>query len=596
MATTPPVPSTFSSAADNALAGGQQPAAAAPPVYQAPPVQAPPTFFGRILQGALNGLAGGLRQGQENIAGAGTPGFTPGGNGAAYAQQLQQQQDQQKAQQAQGAQNAAQQSYENKRTNFQDQQAQQAAQIQAVNAKLSNLHTAQQIHNADQETQGKYFSDQQRQLDALNQDPKATVTVVPHVALDGMTAQDRGAAYIKAHPEFMADPNTKLITTPNGDGVDLHFVKADANARMDSDEINKQLAAVGSTYKQPAGTSMSYADANSLIQQESHKHADAINTQAIDDHKSKLALHNSLVEGNQKFAQAQALTAQKLRAQANGGADIDPEQPLNRVQENRVDQIKNGDLDIDAALKGLGGKAKESNDILEARYNAKFLQPKLSNGQPNPSYDSSAAPFSTLRGQYKASQGLAFNDSIRQAASLLGSTDPDGTKHVGDIDQLHNTLLTAMTKYGTPFTRLDAQAKIKFLKQAGDESAAAVIAKAPEVALKGNKFASGGGAGSQAQYEDLVNSLIDANTVPAINERFAAMKDTAGNQLRGLIQDGGIYATKRLKGITDPGTENSVSAKSQNLSGARTPLPATIPAGMKPVRVKSTGEIKLVPK
>ena len=215
------------------------------PVYQAPAPTQDPTFFGRLLQGALNGLSGGLRSGQENLAGAATPGFTPNGNGLAYAQQLQQRQDDKRAAEEKQRQDTAQQDFDNQQKTFQMQQQETMQKVQAAQAKLNGIHLEQQIQHADESAQNDYYTGQENQrqmiLDGGGKEI-AHLKVAP-----GQSMQDVGAAYIKENPGLMADPNIHLSYSRDADGeTEVHVMSGDPNARISSEDANSQLKSIGS--------------------------------------------------------------------------------------------------------------------------------------------------------------------------------------------------------------------------------------------------------------------------------------------------------------------------------------------------------------
>lgn len=583
MADTPP---QFASAAQNALAGMNAPTPAAA-VYQAPEAAAPPTFFGKILQGALNGLAGGLRSGQENIAGAGTPGFRPNGNGLAYAEQLQQRQDAQ-AQEAQAQKVAgAQQQFENQRQTFQQNQQAQLQQVQATQAKLNGIGLEQQIQHADTDAQNQYYKGQQDQLQGILDGGGKEVAHLKVSA--GQSMQDVGAAYLKDNPSLMHDPNTHITYSRDADGeTEVHVLSGDPNAQVDASHVNSQLKSIGSDRQIAPGTSMSRHDFNRTFSEESGKMSDQHNAAKMESLRSADALRNGLTLEHQRNADEEARDAMKIHLQAKGGgSDLDPSQPLSPVLERKIDMVHRGDLSPELATKGMGVSARAANDILEARYDAKFNDPK------SPDYDPHAPTFSTLTGWNKAANSDKFSSALQSAGSLLGTKDDNGKLVTqGDVTDMRNTMLHLNQKYPAVM-KMDAKAAQKALEELGDPVAAEIVAKAPDIALRYARFASGGGPSSDAQFKSLAAGISANNTLEALQQKFRGLDDAAGEQLAGMRSETGSVGARRMANINDPGTHNSTSNQavdSKNLSGA-----PDVPKGMKLQRNRKTGATRLVP-
>jgi hypothetical protein len=317
------VPPTFAGAAQSALAGGE--AAPAPPSAPAPvaPAPQPGGYFGRILQGALNGLSGGLRQGQENIAGAGTRGFTPGGNGGVYAQQLQDKQDQAVRQQQVDANAQSQQQFENQSKQFQLAQQQKMQQVQATQAKLASIHMEQNIQQQDQETQDKYYAGQSQYMQSVIDGGGKEVDHVK--AAPGQSIHDAGAAYVQAHPGVMSDPNTHLTFSKDADGTtEVHVMNGDPNAQVDNATTQARLTSIGSGRQLGPG-SMKVSDANHLYSAESSKMADQHHADNMEQLKFKQQQQLSAQNNAQTSAREFGLEKMKEAATnaASGGTGAD---------------------------------------------------------------------------------------------------------------------------------------------------------------------------------------------------------------------------------------------------------------------------------
>lgn len=547
------VPPTFANAAANALSGGQAPTPAAP-VYQAPAPASEPTFFGRILQGALNGLAGGLRSGQENIAGAGTPGFRPNGNGLGYAEQLQQQQDAQKqAAQAQKVQ-GAQQDFENQQKTFQANQQAQLQQVQATQAKLNGIHLEQQIQHADTDAQDQYYKGQQDQTQAILDGGGKEVAHLKVSA--GQSMQDVGSSYLKDNPNLLHDPNTHITYSRDADGeTEVHILSGDPNAQVDAGHVNSQLKSIGSGRQIAPGTSMSRHDFNRVFSEESGKVADQ---------------HNAAQVEKVKFQQQQALESQRQAGQvslekmkeanAGGGAGAglgDPTQPLQPVLEKNVDSVASGDLTPAQMSKGMGKEAGVRAQQMTARYNAKYRDPN------SPDYNPAALPFEQLEAAHKYTSSDKFGQSVQAAGELFGTKKPDGTTTPGAIADIEQKMQRINQKWPA-LSGVDAKVAAHVMKLAGDPDMEDLLGTAPDIALKMGKFASGGGPGSDSTFKAMQDSLTKPKTLAALQKTFAGIHDLGGETLGGMLASGGQYAQNRLAKVNNPGTAND----SKNPSGA----------------------------
>jgi hypothetical protein len=243
------------------------------PTYTPPTLSGQPSYFARLLQGALNGLAGGIEQGQQNIAGAGTPGFIPGGNGLSYAQKLQAAQDQKQAEADKAKQDQAQQTFEDDKATFQMKQQETLQKVQAAQAKLNGIHIAQQIQHADESAQNDYYTGQENQRQLILDGGGKEIT---HLKVaPGQSMQDVGAAYIKENPDLMSDPNVHISYSRDADGeTEVHVLSGDPNARISSEDANSQLKSIGSERTLAPDTTMTRHDFTRLYADESGKVAD----------------------------------------------------------------------------------------------------------------------------------------------------------------------------------------------------------------------------------------------------------------------------------------------------------------------------------
>ena len=261
-------------AANDMNAAQAQLAAQQAPTYTPPTLSGQPSFFGRLLQGALNGLAGGLAQGQTNVAGAGTPGFTPVGGGLSYAEKLQQQQDQKRAEEDKSKQDTAQQQFENDRATYQTKQLQLLQQVQSAKNKMAVLDHLQSLDHADQDARDA----QQKSMDAqLKEAQDAGAKVTDIKVQPGQNPKDVFASFLQSNPGWMADPNHNATVTYDGDGniTAIHAFVDDSKRRVPVSEVNKRLAAIpGSTLQYDEGDNpdqphtMTVHDMNSVMAQE----------------------------------------------------------------------------------------------------------------------------------------------------------------------------------------------------------------------------------------------------------------------------------------------------------------------------------------
>jgi hypothetical protein len=528
----------FSGQANSALAGLQslqnQPTAA-PPTAAAPPVQAPPTFFGRILQGALYGLAGGIKSGAENIAGAGTPGFTPRANGAEYAQKMQDQQNaQDQANQKQAAEQA-QQKFENDSTTYRNQQAALAQKAQMYQANINALQAGQMIQNATADQQASYFNSQEQKGAQFHAQGVPVQGKFVSDASGG--ADDKLAMWMKQNHKELSD----FVTTHTQDaqGHDVITAYDNPDHMVPQADIQKQLTAMGS--KRVAPGDMSFADAHALTTSEDAAMATQRRQEALENlrfqHESQLKTQEA---GN-------ARSLEMLKEKAAGGADYSPDKPLpDAALESNVDSLHAGNIKPADLAPGMGTQAGIRRTNAIARYNFKYLNPA------SPDYDKNAVPMQTLEAQDKYTKTDKYNQATTGMTELFGS---DGTGNVpanrGAMEDLHNALVRVNKKF-PPTTHWDATVIRNAQKGIGDPDVVALMSAANEAALRYQKFASGGGIGSQSEWEAVRDAMAEAQPLDAINAKFAHLNDLGAQAASAIIQHGGQYAKNDLRGVRVP--------------------------------------------
>jgi hypothetical protein len=455
------------------------------PVYTPPTLSGQPSFFGRLLQGALNGLSGGLLQGQENVAGAGTAGFTPGGNGISYAQKLQAAQDEKQSAADKAKQDQAQQQFENDKATFQMQQQQTMQKVQAAQAKLNGIHIAQQIQHADEDAQSQYYTGQENQRQSIMDGGGkeiAHLTVQP-----GQNMQDVGATYLKEHPELMTDPNTHITYARDANGeTEVHVMSGDPNARITSDQANAQLKSLGSDRTLPADTTMTRHDFNALYGSEAGKVADQHNKVKIDD----IAF--------QRDQQLQAEKEASERQIAN----------MKEAGENSRASAKTaggGGNEVQTIAEGIANGSGQTLNNLDAKTRAQ-VSAYLTEHHPN--LDQTSV---NLNGPEQSRRDLAQNglhnlntikDMIEQSPDLIGKMQgrlSQGKKLLGTDDPRLGTIDAALDAYGMAVAgahgvkaqqaRKDAEhALLNGLKNGPDATNAAINTMAGSL----NEFASTG--------------------------------------------------------------------------------------------------------
>ena len=563
----PNVPPQFAGAAQSALAG--LPDESGP--QQAPPSPAPvapapqPTFFGRLLQGALNGLAGGLKQGQENIAGAGTTGFTPGGNGLAYAQQMQNQQDAQARQQQQDKQAQSQQDFENQSKQFQMAQQQQMQKVQTVQAKLAGIQLEQNDQHAEQEVQDKYYAGmEQHRQDIIDAGGKEVTTLKVG---QGQDMKQVGADYLKEHPEVLNDPAHQITFSRDPDGeTEVHILKGDPNAPVDNKLTQSRLKSVGSDLTLPDGQ-MTALQASHLVGQESSKAADQHHQVQMENLKAQ---NESKLESQRQAGQ---VSLEKMKeGAANFNADGgDPTKPLDSTLERLVDAVHNGDATPAQVTKGMGTKAVAGNRAMQARYEAKYMDPK------SPDYDPQAQSWQGAEGNYKAAYNDKNTQNVQNAGTLLGTVNPKTGAVVtrGSVADMKAKMQHLQAQHPELFSSGPVARGVAHLAGiAGNSVAEDIMASAPDIALDYAKFASGGNPSSDAQFKAVISSIQRARTPEALKAVFDGLDDMAGQRIAGFKQNPAL--ARRLANIKDPGTNNDVN---------NTPLNAGTSSGQKRVSI-----------
>jgi hypothetical protein len=572
------------------LAATQNAAPAAPPQYQAPADPVTQTFFGKLLTGALQGLAGGTRSAMINEAGRGTPGFKPDSSGADYAGMLQKQQNDQDLQNQEQAKQAAQQKFTNDSETYRNQQAAVAQKAQAYQAQINALHTAQAMQYATADQQRAYLKGESDKADHLGEQGVPVLGTFSDSS--GGDATDKLAQWMQQNHKEISDFTQVHSKGPKGE--DIITVYDNPNHQVDADQTNKELTAMGSARRVTG--SMSYSDKHALVMGEGAKLADQVYAKQQEDHKAQLQLHNEQVLEGQRSADAQKLEAQKETAKgqlANGTMDFT--QPLTQPGlESKVDDLHDGSATVAQATKGMGKDATVNNTMMEARYRAKYLTPG------SPDYDANAPKWSEIDGQHKDAYSVQTSNLIHAIGELADGTDPKtGERQPGAITLAQNKLLNLADKHPAWFsTGPTARLAATIGDFAGDPDVQDIKKNAPDIALAYARVASGGGPSSEAIYNDTVASIREASTGAAMRQVFEGMDGTLSTRINGLAKRGNYFINQRMKNITNPGTASDplsqragTAASGGNQSGAG----QKIPSGMKQQRNKTTGAIRLVP-
>ena len=516
---------------------------APPPQYQAPADPVTQTFFGKLLTGALQGLAGGVRSGMINEAGRGTPGFKPDASGADYAHMLQQQQNNQDLANQKQAQEQAQQQFTNASETYRNQQAAIAQKAQAYQSQLNALHTAQAMQYATADQQRAYFKGEQDKEDHLNQNGVQSLGNFSDG--NGQTATDKLAAWMKQNNKQISD--FTQVHSQDAQGHDIIKVFDNPDHEVDADQVNKELAAVGSPRR--VSGSMTYADKHALVTSEGAKAAEQIYTQRKEDYQAKLKMREQAQE--QSLIGAREMSLQKEKERATGTGD-DITQPLpDNALEGNVDSLHKGIITSSQLAPGMGKEAGAKRTAAIARYNYKYMNPA------SPDYDKNAVPIETLDKQDKYIKSDKYFQATNGMAELFGSTGtklPDGTEippNRGAMEDMHDALIRLNKKYPAG-TKIDADVARKAEQGLGDPDVVAATAAANELALRYQKFASGGGIGSQSEWEAVRDAIIDAQPMAAINAKFAHLNDLGAQAATGIRLQGGMYAAHALQGVRVP--------------------------------------------
>jgi hypothetical protein len=500
-------PSSSTQAAQAVMSEMNQPQPTqAAPVYTPPTLAGQPSFFGKLLQGALNGLAGGLAQGQTNIAGAGTPGFTPVGGGLSYAQKLQQQQDQKQAEADKAKQDTAQQDFENQQKTFQMNQQAQLQKVQAAQAKLSGIHLEQQIQHADEDAQNKYYAGQEDQRQMILDGGGKEIAHLKVAA--GQSMQDVGAAYIKENPGLMADPNVHLSYSRDADGeTEVHVMSGDPNARISAEDANSQLKSIGSERTLAPDTTMTRHDFTRLYGDEAGKVADQ---------------HNASKVSDIKFQREQQLEAQKEAAARQ----------LEGIRESGEDRRAatkangGGDDIVKTMAEGIADGSGQTLDQIAPKQRA-AVQAYLTEHHPNLD-QSSVTTTGAMRGKQQLANTVTQNlDDI----SEILSRRPD---LVGSLNSLQTRAKTAVGSNDNDLAKLQVALDNYGLASVGIHGSRAVKNKEEAANALLNSYKSGPQA-AQAAIDEAKRSAVTFGRTPTSRDGSAYIvtpkPTTQGQQL-----------------------------------------------------------------
>jgi hypothetical protein len=402
-------------AAANDMNAAQAQIASQPaPTYTPPTLSGQPSYFARLLQGALNGLSGGLRSGQENLAGAGTPGFTPNGNGLGYAEQLQARQDAQRAEIEKQKQDTAQTQFENDKASYQMKQQQLLQQVQSAKNKMAVLDHLQSLDHADEDARTAQQTSMNAQLKEA-QDNGARVTDLQ--VQPGQNPKDVMASFLQANPGWMADPNHNATVTYDGDGniKTIHAYVDDSNRRVPVSEVNKRLAAIpGSTLQYDEGANpdqphtMTVHDMNNVMASEHTTSAqrlyDAKKEQLKADQQMQLERYKEGQENYRHNTPAGGTGSIEGSSLANSTPDA------NGVRQQYLTSLP---ADVQAQVQAIGeGRMAPPNARTKI---GKELADQVATAYPN--YDASKQPaYQKMRNDFvagKSGQGLnALNTAI----------------------------------------------------------------------------------------------------------------------------------------------------------------------------------------
>jgi hypothetical protein len=336
------------------LQQGMSQQAAAPPQYQPPPqapAQTQPTFFGRLLQGALAGLAGGVKGGLEDVAAAGH-GQTRG-MGAAYgeqnAQQLQAQQVQAQQlarQQQQDAQRQAQQNFENANQTFQMSAAAQRDRALNLQSLMNAYKVAQEMDDAPAEKQAEY---QKAQSGLLN-----LYSNVEHLAplgtFNGLSAYTQ---WLQQNPNT---PNKVVHTTlPNGE--DQITVFPVTQGVIKGSDANAQLKRAGLPGMYPADASVNSQDFTNAYQSSVGKQADDAARERM---QSRSEANQRAMEGQREAFEASQQNARFAHEDATAGTSK-AAAPIGKIYQsavtgaaNQIEKIDDAKIDLNQSQASQG--------------------------------------------------------------------------------------------------------------------------------------------------------------------------------------------------------------------------------------------------
>ena len=562
------------SALQQGLANTQSQAPAAAPQYQAPADPVTQTFFGKLLTGALQGLAGGVRSGMINEAGRGTPGFKPDASGADYAGMLQKQQNDQDLQNQAQARQAAQQKFTNDSETYRNQQAAIAQKAQAYQAQINALHTAQAMQYATADQQRAYLKGQSDMDDHLSEN--GVPTLGSFTDSGGQSATDKLAAWMKQTGKEASDFTQVHLQGPKGE--DIIKVYDNPDHQVDADTINKHLASVGSQRKVTG--SMSYGDVHALYTSEGAKAADQIYAKQAETFKAGLQLRNEQALESQRAADAQKLEGMREKAKTAGlDPDTDFSKPQGNLVETKVNDLANGRVTVAQATKGMGISTRQANDVLEARYNTRFFSPTLSDGTKNPDYNPNAPKWPEIDGNYKAAYSNQNTQFVQGAAELLGTTNADGTTATpGALQAMKHRFEHLQQQHPLWFsTGPTADIAMRIGNWEHDPIVADIKQNAGDLALSYARMASRGAPSSDATFQSIKKSVEDAKTPLELKAVFDGMDNTAANAL--AAGNGNPALKARLERIKNPGTSSDQFAQPPasggNQSGSKRPQGAT---------------------
>lgn len=289
-------PSQQPSAVQSLLAGLNQPVQPAPQYVPPSPVQQNTSKWAGLVQGALMGLAGGLKAGMQNVNTAGTKNFQPGNGFAEGEQEDQNFQDRQQAQQQQQAQAAkeqAQQNFENSMASSKFTQEQILNRARTAESNLNAWKTAQDIDKAPQEAQDAYYQQQGQHAAMLRSEGMAQ----EHGEFNSLADV---AAWMKQTGHTATD--TVFTHERGDDGSDKITAWENPDREVNSDFVNSQLKPYGVSI--PNGATMPYGGFHSMLTKASADYAASQRQQALQKQKDQAALQRVQFEQSQENSRA----------------------------------------------------------------------------------------------------------------------------------------------------------------------------------------------------------------------------------------------------------------------------------------------------